>query len=444
MASARGFLERAGLRSRVLDLAVDRFDPSEARGVPLVALSVPMHTALRMGVTAAAAVRRESPGAHIVLFGHYALLNAEYLLREVCDSIIAGEPEEALVALARRIASPGRPGASLRGVPGVVFPGDPARPVLERVAFGLPDRRGLPPPGRYAHLERAGGTRVHTGSVESSRGCLHRCRHCPIPPVYGGRFFVVPPDVVLADIGQQIGAGARHITFADPDFLNGPGHAREVVRRLHETHPGVTFDFTAKVEHLLRHRRLLPELAAGGCAFVVSAVESLSDEVLRILDKGHTRGDVEEVLGVTREAGIPLRPTWVPFTPWTSRTDYDEILDFIESEDLVDHVDPVQLTVRLLVPPGSLLVDTPEMRAHLGPLDEPGLVHPWRHPDRDMDRLQREAAALVEAASSAEEAPATTFRRVRALARGEDPASVPAETAPRAGTVPRITEPWFC
>ena len=54
----------------------------------------------------------------------------------------------------------------------------------------------------------------------------------------------------------------------------------------------MTFDVTAKVEHLLRHRAHLPELAALGCAFIVSAVESLSDPVLAHLDKGHTRADI--------------------------------------------------------------------------------------------------------------------------------------------------------
>ena len=90
--------------------------------------------------------------------------------------------------------------------------------------------------------------------VEASRGCLHVCRHCPVVPVYGGRFFVVPADVVLADIRAQVAAGARHVTFGDPDFLNGPGHALDVARRLHAEWPSLTFDFTAKVEHLLKHR----------------------------------------------------------------------------------------------------------------------------------------------------------------------------------------------
>ncbi len=202
-----------------------------------------------------------------------------------------------------------------------------------------PSRDSLPPLTRYVKLRR-NGTEIPTGYVEASRGCLHHCLHCPIPPVYNGRFFVVPSDVVLGDIRRLIAAGARHITFGDPDFLNGPGHARKLVRALHAEFPGVTYDFTAKIEHLLRHRALLPEFARTGCAFLVSAVESLSDVVLANLEKGHTRADALAAFDITRDSGVALRPSFMPFTPWETLDSYLELLDFVGSPDLVDQVPP--------------------------------------------------------------------------------------------------------
>jgi hypothetical protein len=180
---------------------------------------------------------------------------------------------------------------------------------------------------------------------------------------------------------------------------------------------------------------------------VVSAVESLSDRVLGVLDKGHTRADVVEALAVARAAGVALRPSLVPFTPWSTLADYQELLDFVEEHDLVDAVDPVQLSIRLLVPPGSLLLGRPEMAPHLGPLDEAALTYTWRHPDPRMDALQREVARLVEAAAGDEEDPRVTFARVRAL--GDRAAGATAErAAPPTRTArarpPRLTESWFC
>jgi hypothetical protein len=318
--------------------------------------------------------------------------------------------------------------------------------VLAKLDFPVPSRRALPELKRYAHLEVDGRMEL-AGYVEASRGCKHLCRHCPIPPVYGGRFFVVPAEVVQADIRQLVEAGARHITFGDPDFLNGPRHALAVAQALHAEFPEVTFDFTAKVEHLLRQRELLPTLAGLGGLFVVSAVESLSDTVLANLDKGHRRADVVTALYDVRAAGLTMRPTWVPFTPWTTLDDYREMLAFVEREDLVDHVDPVQYSIRLLVPPGSLLLKTPAMRPHLGPLVEGSFHYRWTHPDPRMDRLQEQVARMVATAADAREDAAVTAARVRALAGAAAGLPDGASSTPPAQErrrPPRLTEPWFC
>jgi hypothetical protein len=252
--------------------------------------------------------------------------------------------------------------------------------------------------------------------------------------------------VVLEDVGRQVAAGAEHVTFGDPDFLNGPAHALRIARALHARHPHLTFDFTAKVEHLLRHRARLPELAALGCLFIVTAAESLDDDVLEHLDKGHTRADIEEALALARAAGIVLRPTWVAFTPWTTLDGYRAWLDFIAAQDLVDAVDPVQYSVRLLVPPGSLLIDHPAMRPHLRELVAEDFYFRWTHPDPRMDRLQAAVSGTVAEAAARGEDAAVTFDRVRALADeaagvAHAPALVLAAERRRA---PRLTEPWFC
>ena len=268
IAWASAFMRRAGFTPQVLDLSVEPFDPEQVQAARVVGISVPMHTALRLGVRVAEQVRRLNPTCHICFFGLYASLNAEFLLRSLADSVIGGEYEEALVSLVESLESH----RSL-DIEGVARAGRPQAPVLKRLSFPVPDRGGLSGLERYAQLEHD-GTRSLAGSVEASRGCKHQCLHCPIPPVYGGRFFVIPKDVVLEDIRRLAAAGARHITFGDPDFLNGPGHSIAIIRAMHEAFPALTFDFTAKIEHILNHRELFPELANCGCLFVISAVES--------------------------------------------------------------------------------------------------------------------------------------------------------------------------
>ncbi len=474
-----GALRRAGLEAHALDLALDpgaldgEAGARALDGVALAGVSVPMHTALRVGVAAARAMRRHRPDLGIAFHGLYARLNAAHLLRSgLADFVIGPEAERPLASLAAAVAA----GASGEAVDGVLtrtgvtgaLPAPGPDEVPEPGTMLPPDRIGLPPLEGYAHLQ-AGGEERLVAAVEASRGCKHTCRHCPITPLYQGRFFVVPPEVVLEDVAAVVAAGAGHVSFADPDFLNGPRHALRVARALHRRFPDLTFDFTAKVEHLLAHRDLLPELAACGALFVVSAVESLSDTVLGHLAKGHTRDDVFTALGAARAAGLTLRPSLLPFTPWSTLDDYQELLAFIEDEDLVDCVDPVQLTIRLLVPPGSPLATSPAMAPHLRGLAAADFSWRWTHPDPRMDALQREAADLVSGAVSEGADAALVFQRI---ARAADAAGAGARAAgggpldagtrppenlasspqglfttlppPQRRRPPRLTEPWFC
>ena len=434
------FLEEAGYRPEALDIAVETFDPEQAGRARFVGISVPMHTALRLGVRVAERIRQLNPACHICLYGLYAVLNAEYLLDHVADSVIGGELEMPLVRLVEALEE-GRPGP----VEGVHRRGQPAGAFLKRLPFPAPSRRRLPTLDKYARLEKNGGQGL-VGYVEASRGCLHMCLHCPIPPVYGGRFFVVPQEIVLEDIRRLVRAGATHITFGDPDFLNGPGHSLGIVRQMHREFHDVTFDFTAKVEHILERREIFPELGALGCAFMVSAVESLSDTVLANLEKGHTRADVLEALRIVLVAGIAFRPTWVPFTPWTALEDYLEMLELVEAEGLIDNVDPVQLAIRLLVPPGSALLDRPEIRPFLSPLDQASFMYPWTHPDPRMADLHKAVGAAVEQAVACGEDPRLTFYRLLELAYsavGKRAPDVPLSLSP-GSRAPRLTEPWFC
>jgi radical SAM superfamily enzyme YgiQ (UPF0313 family) len=438
-ASPLGFLKRAGFSAAVLDIAVDPFNEEKVARARFVGISVPMHTALRLGTRVADRVRALNPKAIICFYGLYAALNSDYLLEHGADYCIGGECEMPMVGLLEALEY-----GNHVVVDGVIQRGVAAKPYLQRLRFALPMRESLPPLTKYAWLEN-NGERHTVGYTEASRGCLHLCTHCPIPPVYEGRFFIIPEDVVLEDIRRQAQAGATHITFGDPDFLNGPGHALGVVRAMNAEFPAMTFDITTKVEHILKRGAVLPELGQRGCVFLVSAVESVSNTVLDILEKNHTKADIEEALKVVRAAGIAPRPTWVAFTPWTTHRDYLDMLEFIEANRLIDNVDPVQYTIRLLVPPGSYLLKRPEMKAHLGPLNQAAFSYTWAHPDPRMDRLQKDVAAVVEKDVHKGEDAAVTFNRVWSLASGKTSRlGLPLLTAPDRHRAPRLSEPWFC
>jgi radical SAM superfamily enzyme YgiQ (UPF0313 family) len=443
LASLSAMLAQGGYTPVAVDTAVEALDDETILNARFVAISVPMHTALRLGTEIARRVRTINPPASICFYGLYALLNADYLLRETIDYAIGGEYEVPLLQLIASLEQ-----GKQEVIPGVRSRQFKSGPWITRTPFKVPERQLLPGLDRYARLEMDGKALL-AGYTETTRGCKHTCLHCPITPIYGGRFFAVPLDIVMADIRAQVMQGARHITFGDPDFFNGPTHAMRISRALHQEFPRVTFDATIKVEHLLNHRHLLPELKDLGCAFIVSAVESLNDDVLKHLDKGHTGTDIANVFALMDQVGIPLRPSLLPFSPWETLESYIALLNFFEERRLIEHIDPVHFSIRLLIPPGSALLVDPDSFHWLGELDAANFTYRWRHPDPRMDELQKQVTGVVEASEREQANPIETFFNIKALALAQGgaenfPISEAVERYGERKVLPHLTETWFC
>jgi hypothetical protein len=434
----------AGHEVRLADLAVEPWPAEALAWCDRMILSVPMHTALRLGSTVVDRARASRPDLPVALHGLYAGVARDDPRWSASDLVAASEAVEPLLEWlddgeGGAVAEP----AAVRGTSAV-----------DAV------RASLPPLGSYAQLIE-GERRRLAGSVAASFGCAHRCRHCPVPVLYDGRTKPIELELVLADVAALIEMGAEHISFADPDFLNRPWHGLRVVRQMAERFPGTTFDATVKVEHILRHRTIWPELASKGCRFVVSALESTNDAILARLDKGHTTAEAIEAIDLLRDAGIEPRPSFLPFTPWTTLDDLVVLLNFVEANDLVYNTEPVQYGIRLLIPPGSLLLKDPDpaLAASLTGFDRAQACVTWSAPDPRLDDLAAAISAAAERAAELQTPIEVTFAEIRSLVtelierrdagRASGPSCASSASAARPSSIagperPRLSEAWFC
>ncbi len=481
LASPAAWLRACGHAVTALDLSRQELDERAVREARLIAFFLPMHTAARLTLPLVPLLRAINPVAEFCVYGLYASL-AEDSFRQVgVQHFFSGEFEQGVCdfadALGHALAANANNISAQAGAQGIQkrsfasrtrlrmtsssdtgSPGSVGGSVL-RQQFLVPDRSGLPELHEYAHVILPEGGHQVSGYTEASRGCKHVCRHCPVVPVYNGIFRIVDREVVLADIRQQVAAGAQHITFGDPDFFNGIGHALAIVRELHREFPAVTYDATIKIEHLRKRERELAVLRETNCLFVTSAVESLDDDVLRKLEKGHTRADFVHVVGVFREIGLTLQPTFVPFTPWTTLAKYGDLLETLRDLDLVENVAPIQLAIRLLIPAKSRLLELPDIARMVDRFDENLLVYPWKHADPRVDELAAEVESIAAQAEKQKWSRAQAFEQICEIAGTATgapehlrAAKALATTAPKAAqnapfartSVPYLNEPWYC
>jgi radical SAM superfamily enzyme YgiQ (UPF0313 family) len=436
LASPAAWLRKRGHIVVLLDLARQSLDEAAIADAQLIAIYLPMHTATRLAAQLIPQLRKHNPRAHLCCYGLYAPMNAEYLRAFGVSTVLGGEFEEGLVQLAERLATDGNS----------IAQSSDSMISMARLQFQVPDRSGMPPMEKYAHLIVPGDGYRIVGSTEASRGCKHLCRHCPIVPVYKGVFRIVGRDIVLEDIRRQVAAGAQHITFGDPDFFNGIRHAMELVEAFHREFPAVTYDVTIKIEHLLKYEHHLPTLRDTGCLFIISAVESVDDAVLGFLGKGHTREDFLRVIRTFRELGMTLHPTFVPFTPWTTVDGYLDLLRVIAEQGVIENVAPVQLGIRLLIPQGSRMLELEEVRRLVGLFDPQSLAYPWKNTDPRLDALSETVQQIAAAAERLKESRPATFARIWKAAHAA--AALPAPqlnlSARSQVSVPFLSEPWYC
>lgn len=434
VASPAAALIAAGHQVRCWDMAVQAWSDGGDAALAwagAVGFSVPMHTAMRLAIQAARAMRRSRPNLPICLYGLYAPVSQDLTVGSVADRAIAGEYEPALVDWVSSLEAShavdrgevGRDGTSAVSVE------------LGRPGFSVPARHLLPPLHHYARL-LIGDDRRLVGYLEATHGCSHRCAHCPVPVIYDGRTRPVEEQILLADVQQLVASGAQHLSWGDPDFLNRPAHALAVARAVHDAFPELSFDLTAKVTHILRHDSIWAEMARLGCLFVVSAFESVDERTLVRLGKGHTVPDAARAVALLAGHGIEIRPSWLPFTPWTTPGQIADLVGFVEAHDLVPNVDPVHYSIRLLIPEGSLLSNRTDIT--LEGYDAEALSWTWRNPDPQVEALQAALSRIAEEAAAGGEEVEETFERVC------DVVGLPRPARASRRVRPRLSEAWFC
>lgn len=426
--------KQAGYDVICLDLSQQKLSADVLSTASSVFIYLSMLTATRIAIEAMPRIKKLAPNARIAVFGWYAPVNEKYLRELGVDAVFGGESERDMLDYTLSILEQddhqSRTETSVH---------------LGKIDFLVPDRNSLPELENYSQLVMPSGDKRIMGFTETTRGCKHLCRHCPVVPVYNGRFFAVPADIVLEDIRQQVKKGAQHISFGDPDFLNGPGHARRIINSMHAEFPELTYDAVIKIEHLIKHPEFMPFLRDTGCILITTAVESVDDQILEHLDKGHTADEFEKVVSMMNKFDIALAPTFIPFTPWTTLDNYLKLLNKIAELKLIMSVNPVQLSLRLLIPSGSRILELPAEETCITKFNPSSLGYTWVHKDSQIDLLQENIRHWTEKAENEGMDRLAIFNGIRQIALKTNNIEAADITAEYYGEpVPTHSESWYC
>ena len=440
-AVAAAHLKRAEIPVEIHDMSVQAAPTlDKLKTVDWIGFHVPMYHSLPQAFNVARSVKSAGLPAKIFFYGLYATLFREEIMKNYGDVVFNTDWEDHLVDVLKAGKSNGQLAPPDSNLVALGF--------KKQSRFLAPAREFLPGLDHYAKL-KDNGVELLASSLEASRGCIHPCTHCPLPPVYGGKITLIPKEVVLEDIDNLVRMGARHLCFVDPDFLNAPRHSLSIVEEMNARYPFLTYDFVAKITHFRRHAQWVEKLAPLGLKYALTAMEFNEDTTLEKLRKKHSPQDLEWAIDFLRSLGVHVKPTFVFVNPWVSVEEMMELLDFIERNDLIDCVDPVQYKIRLLLFRNSLLLDDAYIDPKtFGATNE--FYTEWQHENPQIESVYKDLVRVVDhhmnAGSSFQEA-FSAVREVVASYLPENqrgPRSIEIRSRAVPGEVPTYDVPNFC
>jgi radical SAM superfamily enzyme YgiQ (UPF0313 family) len=309
---------------------------------------------------------RARTSAPLILGGAATAIEPLRLFETVApDAILYGDAEKRFPELLRRWSS----GQPFDDLPGLVVRRE-GRLVHNPIHSSEPID-GLPDPEIYRSLDMKTYTRREgVFPIQTKRGCGFTCTYCTYGTLEGVRYRFRPVPEVIEEIAYANRQGARFFEFVDAVFSHPPVQARGILngilaRGLRVKLTAAGFNPVGVTEDLVALMK------RSGFVATTCTVESASETVLRRMQKGFGRGDVEKIARWLPRQGIPAVWVFLIGTPGESPETVRETFDFIDGwipkSDLVYITNGVRVYPQTglerslrsegLIPPGTNLLE---------------------------------------------------------------------------------------
>lgn len=321
----------------------------------IVGISIPTEGQMLAGMTLAHLVRQSGLPCHVTAGGPHITMLRQQLpkvptLFKLIDSAVAFEGEEPLLRLAEALTGRGslaavpnliwRDGAGVRvngptTASGHVRPAGDAvagppgsAPAAGRTPDGLPDFDGLPI-GRYL-------APYPVLPLLTAHGCYHGdCAFCNVGYGRPGHFRPLRPVQVAEQmLALQQKYGVRHIFFADEAMT--PHSMRVMSARLAAQGGPLHWCGCMRFEGAIT-RDLLEQMSAAGCRMILFGLETASERMIALMDKGTRRETMSRILRESAAAGIWNHTFFFFGFPTETMEDAQDTVNFVYAHGDVIH-----------------------------------------------------------------------------------------------------------
>lgn len=327
--SIAGGLEAEGHECRVFDLRIE----GEENGLDLCRAFAPDVVGLQCNFTTerfrtlriAEKVRRELPGAFIVLGGHDASREPGWFQHPAIDAIAVGDGEEVMPPLVDALAR----GADLEKVPGLILNRDGGQ-VATGEAPAREDLDTLPMPARHLISHYAPhyyiNFRKPLALMETARGCPFKCNFCSVWKFHKSSFREKSPERVVAELKA---IEAPNVFITDDIFWMDVRRGEEMARQIKAAGIRKYFTVQTRTDIICKFPHLIEMWKDCGSLSIFLGLESVTDEGLKSVNKSNTASNNARALAILRELGVGYTPNFIVDPAW-DRDDFARLRAWIE------------------------------------------------------------------------------------------------------------------
>ena len=187
--------------------------------------------------------------------------------------------------------------------------------------------------------------------IVTSRGCPFKCGFCYIPYLWGGKPLFRSIENVTEEIGLiQSKCDNRILRMTDDIFTMNEKRITEFCKKVNEE--GMNFDWMCYGKIDLMNEQLMKKMSESGCKRIFYGIESGSDRILKMINKGFTAKLAEDVIKKSSKYFQKTVASFIWGFPFETIEDFKKTLSIAE---MLNFKFNVNIKLHLLTP----IVGTP-------------------------------------------------------------------------------------
>ena len=275
--------------------------------------------------TIASLVKKYNKNCHVVFGGPHATLKSDEILKNTkdVDFVVNGEGETVLLELVNALSAKNN---DFSAISGLSFRHED-KLVYNNTKNFIDNLDRLPFPDRETLLGLDTYTSEDMGLLMGSRGCPYSCSYCATQ-IWTRKVRYRSLENILEEIKHvHQRFGTRQFTFKDDSFTVNRKRVMDFCNKLMDTGIKINWDCNTRVD--LVDSELLTTMKKVGCNSIKVGIESGSERILALMDKGITLERTKEAARLFRKAGIHWTAYFMMGIPTETKEDVQKTLELL-------------------------------------------------------------------------------------------------------------------